>query len=184
MTILYLITLDSNLPLFSLERTAEILERQFHWKYVGVRIAESQTVIAQNGKEKKEEYNAIDLVDSLIPRGFGREILAITDHKLIKPNGSWVGGICNPLARKALVSRYNFCEKSFSEYALISASLHEVGHFFGLEHHVTINPSRKYCPLVTPYALAKRDNLSESIPEHFLEFDHSFCSDCTTLLRK
>ncbi len=184
MSLLYLIPLISNASLPSLELTAEVLDREFHQQYISVKIAPSLKIMDETRALIREEsVSCTDLLRQLSLSGNGREILSITDLKLTKSDGTLVSGVSDYQDRKAIVSRYGFHNTSFSEDALIAASLHEVGHFFRLQHHVAINPSGKYCPMTSLYELAKRDNLLKPALEYFTEFDHTFCSDCANHLK-
>ncbi len=184
MSLLYLVPLAPSISLLSLEQTAEVINREFHLLYVGVKTTPSLKMIDETKDLVRDEsVSCADLLRQLSLRGHGREILAITNLKLTKSDGTLVSGVSDYQDRKAIVSRYGFHNTSFSEDALIAASLHEVGHFFRLQHHVTINHSGKYCPMTSLYELAKRDNLQKPALEYFTEFDHTFCSDCANQLK-
>ena len=67
---------------------------------------------------------------------------------------------------------------------ICAESIHELGHLNGLIHHVLLNPSGKYCPMILAVSINRLKKLLPYSPDAFDYRDTALCNECKTKLAK
>ncbi|MFC1696853.1 hypothetical protein ACFL1H_00835 [Nanoarchaeota archaeon] len=183
--------LNTELRTSILEELGRLVIEEFKMKYSTVKVvypgdlpsADSQLIIEEYRADTlmlTEHFNRSGVFPTLFKIYGIQHVLAVTDMYLANVDGSLNEGAMNKARDKAAISCSKFKHDDFEKILgrLLGLALHEVGHLYGLKHHIHEMGNERYCPMLPGGHLINHLGFDPKDPKKFDYLDDKLCLDC------